>query len=215
MITAVTVDARDSIRLCRTVSTGLVSAATTALKRMGAAVRAKYIAALRHNGSKDVGRFPDFNAFWYWHGTGNSAPGSRQPGGILKTTKFWRITAPARGVVELDVVPKMQPVLDRWQFGGGKRPDALRDWVRAISPGSAFNRYYHAQLVPQGWPAVHALPPVPDQPERDIVHPLSAAVAPLLPEWFDKALAKILAGRAKSWTQTRTASPRRSRRRSA
>ena len=116
MIVSATADSRDAIRLCRTVSTGLVSAATTALKRMGAAVRAKYIAALRHNGSKDVGRFPDFNAFWYWHGTGNSAPGSRQPGGILKTTKFWRITAPARGVVELDVVPKMQPVLgDRIQ----------------------------------------------------------------------------------------------------
>ncbi len=215
MITAVTVDTRDSIRLCRTVSTGLVSAAVTALKRTGAAVRAKYIAALRHNGSKDVGRFPDFNPFWYWHGTGNCEPGSRQPGGILKTTKFWKIHAPARGVVEVDVVPKMQPVLERWQLGGGKRPDALRDWVRSISTHPQFNRLYHARLAPQGWPAVHALPPVPDQPERDIVHPLTAAVAPLLPEWFDKALAKILSGKAKSWTQTRTASPRRSRRRSA
>jgi hypothetical protein len=212
MITAVAVDTRDSIRLCRTVSSGLVQAAVAALKRMGAAVRAKYIAALRHNGSKDVGRFPDYNPFWYWHGTANASPGSREPGGILRTTKLWKIHAPARGVVELDVVPKMQPVLERWQFGGGRRPDALRDWVRSISSHPQFNRFYHARLIPEGWPAVHALPPAPDQPTRDIVHPLTAAVAPLLPEWFDKALAKILSGKAKSWTQTRTASPRSLRR---
>lgn len=211
MITAVTVDTRDSIRLCRTVSSGLVQAAVTALKRAGAAVRAKYIAALRHNGSKDVGHFRDFDPFWYWHGTGSADPGSRRPGGILTTTKFWKIRAPQRGVVECDVVPKMQPVLERWQFGGGNRPKILRNWIQAIHDSPEWNKWYHGTLVDkQGWPAWHALPPVPDQPERDIVHPLTAAVTPLLPEWFDKALAKILSGKAKSWTQTRTASSRSS-----
>lgn len=210
MITAVTVDTRDSIRLCRTVSSGLVQAAVTALKRTAANVRSKYIAALRNVGNKDTGPLAPFDGFWYWRGAGNTAPGSRKPGGILTTTGLWKLrtyrSGSGGGVVEVDIAPRLQPVLERWQFGGGNRAQMLRDWVRSIPQNPSYNKWYHGTLVDkQGWPAWHALPPVPEQPERNVVGPITKAVAPLLPEWFDKALAKILAGKAKSWTRSAAA----------
>lgn len=209
---AATADTRAAQRLCRTVSTALVSSTVTALKRMGAAVRAKYIKALKNNGSKDVGSLPAFNFFWWIRGAGNLSAPSRKPGGGLVNTRLWRIDAPERGVVRLDMVPSRRPLLERWQFGGGDRAQILRNWIREMGRSPAAMRYYHATLVPAGWPRYSALPPVPDQPIRDIAGPLRVAVAPLLGEWFDKALAKILSGKAKSWTQTRFASTSRRRR---
>lgn len=209
---SVTADTRAAQRLCRTVSTALVSSTVTALKRMGAAVRAKYIKALKNNGSKDVGSLPAFNLFWWIRGAGNLSAPSRKPGGGLTNTRLWRIDAPERGVVRLDMVPSRRPLLERWQFGGGDRAQILRNWIRKMGESPAAMRYYHATLVPAGWPRFSALPPVPDQPVRDIAGPLRVAVAPLLGEWFDKALSKILAGKAKSWTQTRFAPTSRRRR---
>jgi len=209
---AATADTRQAQRLCRTVSTALVSSTVTALKRMGAAVRAKYIKALKNNGSKDVGSLPAFNFFWWIRGAGNLSAPSRKPGGGLTNTRLWRIDAPERGVVRLDMVPSRRPLLERWQFGGGDRAQILRNWIRKMGESSAAMRYYHATLVPAGWPRFSALPPVPDQPVRDIAGPLRVAVAPLLGEWFDHALANILSGKAKSWTQTRFASTSRRRR---
>lgn len=215
---AATADTRAAQRLCRTVSTALVSSTVTALKRMGAAVRAKYIKALKNNGSKDVGELPAFNFFWWIRGAGNLSAPSRKPGGGLVNTRLWRIDAPERGVVRLDMVPSRRDLLKRWQYGGGDRAQILRNWIREMGESPAAMRYYHATLVPAGWPRFSALPPVPDQPIRDIAGPLRVAVAPLLGEWFDHALANILSGKAKSWTQTRfssSASPRSSRRSSA
>ena len=209
------VETKDAIALCRYVAYGLEDAAATALKRMGSAVKSKYIAALKHVGNKDTGPLAPFNAFWYWHGAGNEEPGSRKPGGLLTIRSFWRIHAPARGVAEIDIIPSKQPVLERWQFGGGNRAQVLRDWVASITRSQQFNKFYHAVLVKEkGWPAVHALPAVPDQPERDIVHPLTAAVAPKLPEWFDKALEKILEGKAKLWERKISGASRPGQRRS-
>lgn len=211
-MTAVVVDTGNAIRLCRTVSSAVVQAAATALKRTGAAVRSKYIAALRHVGTRDTGPLAPFDKFWYPRGTGNASPGSRKPGGVLTTARFWKLHAyrgpSGGGVVEVDIAPGLQPVLERWQFGGGNRAQTLRDWVASIPKNESFNKFYHAELVKRGWPRVHELPPVPDQPERNVVAPITKAVTPLLPEWFEKALDKILAGKARSWTQTRTAAPR-------
>ena len=209
---AATADTRAAQRLCRTVSTALVSSTVTALKRMGAAVRAKYIAAFRHNGSKDVGHFAAYNSFWYSHGMGDlSAPG-RKPGGTLTNARYWKIDAPERGVVRLDLTGSRRKRAERWQFGGGDAAEQLRAWIREIPTVEWRNRFYHATLVPAGWPRWHELPPVPDQPERNIAGPLRKAVYPMLGEWFDHALANILSGKAKSWTQTRFASTSRRRR---
>jgi hypothetical protein len=204
MITA-TADTRTARRYLSTVSRGLVAAAATALKRMGAAVKRKYIAALVHQGSSDVGRFQPFNFFWWVSGAGSRRAASRKPGGVLATSKLWRIDAPEPGVVRLDIVPRLQPLLDRWQHGGGNRPDVLRDWVRAVTTTQLGRAYYHAVLVPAGWPRQSALPAVPDQPEREIAEPLARAVAPLLPEWFEKNFQKVLAGKARAWSKAATA----------
>lgn len=215
---AATADTRQAQRLCRTVSTALVSSTVTALKRMGAAVRAKYIKALKNNGSKDVGSLPAFNFFWWIRGQGYLNAPTRKPGGSMTETRNWRIDAPERGVVRLDIMGARRDRLARWQFGGGDRAERLRKWVRSIPTIPSLNRYYHGTLMPAGWPRWSELPPVPDQPVRDIVHPLRSAVTPLLGEWFDHALANILSGKAKSWTQTRfssSASHRSSRRSSA
>jgi len=204
MITA-TADTRTARRYLSTVSRGLVSAAATALKRMGAAVKRKYIAALVHQGSADVGHFQPFNFFWWVSGAGSRKAAARKPGGILTTSKLWKIDAPAPGVVRLDIVPRLQPLLDRWQHGGGDRPDVLRSWVRAVTTTPAGRAYYHGVLVPSGWPRASALPAVPDQPEREIAEPLARAVAPLLPEWFAKNFDKVLAGKARAWSAAPTA----------
>lgn len=201
MVTA-TVQTAAATRLLRTVRTQLVSAAATALKRMGASVRAKYIAALTHLGSRDVGPLPPFDLFWWVRGAGRGpAASDMRPGDLFANRRIWRIDAPAPGVVRLDVVPRLRPLLERWQYGGGERPDRLRSWVRTVSADPRGRAYYHARLIPAGWPRLSDLPPVPDQPPREIAAPLSRAVAPHLRDWFARALEKILQGRAERWTR--------------
>lgn len=166
----------------------------TALKRTGGIVRRQYISAIRNNGSDVTGKFQPYAKEWYRLLGG----GRRKRGGILTQNSLWPIQGDRVNSVTVDIAPRLQAHLERWQFGGGDRAAQLRRlvaWYRDTDKG---RKVYHGKLVGLGYPPhVSQLPPIVDQPVRDVVGPIRENAAHQLEAWFVGNLKSIASGRAK------------------
>ena len=210
---ALEVELRQAERDLKKLGVAVQQAGWTALKRTGGIVRRQYFAAIRKNGSKITGPFAPFNAAWYQL----LGQGARTPGGRLLDSKLWPIEGSRADEVVVDIVPQLQGHLSRWQFGDAERANALRNLIAAWKFTDEGRRVYHGKLVKQGYPEhVSQLPPVTNQPVRDVVGPIRANAAAHLPEWFLGALRKISNGKARVFVKSALhLSPSTSRRRSA
>lgn len=208
---ALEVELRQAERDLKKLGVAVQQAGWTALKRTGGIVRRQYFAAIRKNGSKITGPFPPYNAAWYQL----LGQGSRTPGGALLDSKLWPIQGNNVDEIVVDIAPQLQGHLSRWQFGGAERANALRNLVAAWKYSDEGRRVYHGKLVKQGYPEhVSQLPPVTNQPVRDVVDPIRANAAAHLREWFLGALRKISRGKARVFVKSALhLSPSTSRRR--
>lgn len=190
---SVQADLKDVDRELRDAGIEIRRAGYTALKRVGGIIRRRYIAALRKNGTDVTGKFPAYAKAWYRL----LGHGSRKPGGSLVTNSFWPITGNRVDTITVDIAPRLREHLERWQFGGGDRPAQLRKvvaWYRDTEKG---RKVYHGKLVKLGYPPhISQLPPVVDQPVRDVVGPIREDAESHVVDWFIGALRSIARGRA-------------------
>ena len=107
-------------------------------------------------------------------------------GGVLSRVNLWRVRYPNQRTREVDIVPGLQPYLARWQFGDRTRPAWLRGLVTDLqSSPQGRQHYYKSYARRPGWPRDPlALPPVPAQPVRDVVDPVSRYADRHMAEWY-------------------------------
>lgn len=197
---AIDVELRNAERDLRRLDVAVREAGWTALKRTGGIVRRQYFAAIRKNGSRITGSFPPFDSAWYSLLGG----GSRTPGGALLNSALWPIQGNRVDEIVVDIVPGLQGHLSRWQFGGGNRANELRNRVADWRFTEQGRRNYHGKIAGRnGWPMhVSELPPVREQPVRDVVGPIRANAAEHLREWFLGALRSISRGKARVFVRS-------------
>lgn len=95
---------------------------------------------------------------------------------------------------EIDIVPGLQPYLDRWEHGGGTRPAQLRGLVSNLQGTPQGRRYYYAKYKRRpGWPADPlALPPVVPQPQRNVRALVTPYANRHMPEWYESIYRKMI-----------------------
>ena len=188
------IDLRQADRDLRDLGIDIRRAAYTALKRTGGNIRRQYLSAIRNNGSAITGKFRPYAKAWYRLLGG----GRRKPGGMLTQNALWPIEGNRADSITVDILPRLRDHLARWQFGGGGRAAQLRRlvaWYRDTDKG---RKVYHGKLVGLGYPPhVSQLPPVVDQPVRDVVGPIRAHAADHVVEWFVGNLKSLASGRSK------------------
>ena len=197
---AIDVELRNAERDLKRLGVAVREAGWTALKRTGGIVRRQYIAALRGTGSKITGRFPPYDERWYRLLGG----GSRTPGGRLLDRQLWPIEGNRVDEVVVDIAPGLRDHLARWQFGGGGRANELRNRIAAWRFTEQGRRHYHGKIAGKnGWPLhVSELPPVREQPVRNVVEPIRANASAHLREWFLGALRKISQGKSRVFVRS-------------
>lgn len=114
-------------------------------------------------------------------------PGAKM-GGILADKTVWRIGSPNRHARDVDIVPGLQPLLERWEFADQTRAKMLRSWVQSVQATPEGRRgYYRAFARRPGWPRDPlALPPVQRQPLRNFRDGVADYADRHMGEWYEK-----------------------------
>lgn len=109
-------------------------------------------------------------------------------GGKLADKGLWRITMPNRHARDVDIVPGMQPHLERWEFGdGGERAAVLNSRIAFYRDTPKGRAIYHGSLAKRGYPPhVSQLPPVRQMPRRNFRDGVAAYADAHMGEWFEK-----------------------------
>lgn len=109
-------------------------------------------------------------------------------GGVLADKSKWHITAPDRHSREVDIAPRLQPLLERWEFGDQTRANELRAWVFALQSTPQGRHNYHLDHAHRpGFPkSPDELPPVLAQPERNFRKPVEDYADAHMAEWYEK-----------------------------
>lgn len=187
---AANLDTRHARRDLRRAERAVLTAERRAMLRAAGNVRRMEVALVRGRRSKAAGGAAVAPLDKRWR----ELLHPRLPmGGALGERKHWRISAPRPGVAVVDIVPGLQPLLHRWEFGGGGREAILRRdvWDWAHTP--AGRREYHGWRVPHGWPpSTSMLPAVAPQPRREVKRLAENYARPRLGDWYVAALQKIL-----------------------
>ena len=112
----------------------------------------------------------------------------KKMGGILANPERWHIGAISRGAREIDIARGLQPLLERWEHGGGNRAALLRQTVSSLRDTPAGRRtYYRVHARRPNWPSdPRALPSVPAQPERAIKERVDRYCNAHMDEWYQK-----------------------------
>ena len=114
-------------------------------------------------------------------------PGAKM-GGILADKGVWRIGSPSRHARDVDIVPGLQPLLERWEFADQTRAQRLRSWVQSVQATPEGRRsYYRGAGRRPGWPRDPlALPPVQRQPLRNFRDGVADYADRHMGEWYEK-----------------------------
>lgn len=184
----VTVDRGSVRRAQRTVrrwERATLSAERRCLARAGTNVRGMSITALKGRKSARTGLPAMAPLDKAWRRLEH--PGAKM-GGILADKTRWRISMPNLHAREVDIVPGLQPLLARWQFGDQSRAAMLRTWVTDMQSTPAGRRsYYRAFANRPGWPRDPlALPPVQRQPVRNFRDGVADYADRHMGEWYAK-----------------------------
>lgn len=174
-------DTRRARRAFRRWERTALTAERRTLARASGNVRRMEIAMLKGRASKAGAKVAPLDKPWrrLLH------PGAKM-GGALAQTHVWRIGSPNTHTREVDIVPGLQPLLARWQFGDRTRPARLAAWATAMQATPEGRRTYYRHIARRpGWPRDPlALPPAGAQPRRDIVGPVSRYADRHMAEWY-------------------------------
>lgn len=162
-----------------------LSAEKQCLARAAKNVKSMSISALKGKKSKRTGLAPMAPLDKAWRRLEHPAA---KMGGVLALDCVWRIGFPSPHARDVDIVPGLQPLLARWEFGDQSRAAMLRGWVTAMQATPAGRRYYYAKYARRpGWPRDPlALPPVRRQPVRNFRDPVCAYADKHMGEWYEK-----------------------------
>lgn len=189
MIDAV-LDTREARRTLARIERAIGTAEKRALKLAGGNVRKAYVSGLRRGNTKALpAKVPPLNAAW----RNLLHPRSRM-GGKLADGKVWTIVQVGHGVV-VDIVQRLRPLLERWQFVGGDRPAQLRTRVSAWQTIPEQRRKYHVAARYHNWPQnPDTLPEVVSQPPRNVVSPVREWANRNFGDWYTSIFAKLSNG---------------------
>lgn len=178
-------DVRRAQRTVKRWERATLSAERRCLARAGSNVRNMSISALKGNKSKRTGLAPMTPLDKAWRQLEH--PGKKM-GGILAEKEKWHISMPNQHARDVDIVPGLQPLLARWQFGDQSRAKMLRSWVQSVQATPEGRRnYYRAFSRRPGWPRDPlALPPVQRQPLRNFRDGVADYADRHMAEWYEK-----------------------------
>jgi hypothetical protein len=159
-----------------------LSAERRVLLRAANNVRSMSIAALKGRKSKRTGlpAMQPLDKAWRV-----LAHPKAKMGGVLADKTRWHIVAPNRHARDVDIVPGLQPLLERWEFADQTRAQKLREMVQGWQ---AQPREYRLAIGRRaGWPRDPlALPPVQRQPLRNFRDGVADYADRHMGEWYEK-----------------------------
>lgn len=176
------VDTRRARRTVRKWERATLTAERRTLARASGNVRRMEIAMLRGRPSKAGAAVAPLDKPWR-----RLLHRGAKMGGALAQKGVWLIGRPNPHAREVDIVPGLQPLFARWQFGDKSRPARLASWTHSMQATPAGRRSYYAHIAPHrpGWPRDPlALPPVPAQPRREIKERVDRYADRHMAEWY-------------------------------
>jgi len=178
-------DLRNADRAFKRFERATLTAERRCLLRASNNVRSMSIAALRGRKSRRTGLPAMAPLDKSWRALEHP---SLPMGGILADKSKWHITAPDRHSREVDIAPRLQPLLERWEFADRTRAASLQNWISAImGDAGARHRYHRFAANNPPWPRDPSmLPPVLAQPERNFRKPVEDYADAHMAEWFEK-----------------------------
>lgn len=193
---AISLETRRARRYVARMERALATAESRALKLAGGNARSAYVSGLSRGRSKAMPA-PVAKLDRPWRQLLHPAT---KIGGVLRRRQLWRIIPTGSHGVEVDIAPRLQDLLARWQFGDQSRPQELRSWLSDIQSTPAGRRRYYAHIAPRrpSWPRDPlALPPVPEQPRREVVSHVRSWARANIGAWYLSILAKLTSGAIK------------------
>lgn len=174
-------DLRRAQRAVKRWERATLTAEKRTLVRAGGNVRRMEIAALKGHATKAGPKVAGLDKSWrvLLHR-------DKKMGGYLAQTHLWRIGRLGAHAREVDIVPGLQPYLERWEQGGRERSAELQRLVSDLRDTPEGRRTYYRDYARRpGWPRDPlALPPVGTMPRRDIRTPVAAYADRHMPEWY-------------------------------
>lgn len=172
---------RRAQRTVRRAERAALTAEKRTLARAGGNVRRMEIAALKGRATKAGPKVAPLDKPWR-----ALLHRDKKMGGYLAQTHLWRIGRLGAHAREVDIVPGLQPYLERWEQGGRERSAELQRLVSDLRDTPEGRRsYYRGYARRPGWPRDPlALPPVGAMPRRDIRTPVAAYADRHMAEWY-------------------------------
>lgn len=172
---------RRAQRTVRRAERAALTAEKRTLARAGGNVRRMEIAALKGHATKAGPKVAPLDKTWR-----ALLHRDKKMGGYLAQTHLWRIGRLGAHARDVDIVPGLQPYLERWEAGGRERSAELQQLVSDLRDTPEGRRtYYRAYARRPGWPRDPiALPAIGAMPRRDIRTPVADYADRHMSEWF-------------------------------